>query len=244
MSQFNVRRAEQRIAEHFDEFAPTYHAAAFDGAGMCYLSQLDLDAVGRAADLAGSGGALDVGVGTGRISSAVLARGFELTGVDASQGMLEQAAPLLSGATLLHGSLADHLPVKESSFELVTCMRVIKYLPRWALAISELARAAKPGGVVCFDLANTYSPAQLGYPKGMVWTSSYREALSAIEAARLDVVEVRPGVHLPDPIWRASKTPGRLRAARLGESVVAHAAGRHGVRSWTFITRKPASAPL
>jgi ubiquinone/menaquinone biosynthesis C-methylase UbiE len=238
MSQSIVHHAQRRIAEHFDDFAPTYHAAAFDGAGMQYLSQLDLAAVARAAQLAGGGEALDVGVGTGRISSAVLAEGFTLTGVDASKGMLEQASPKLPGATLLHGSLADRLPVDADRFDLVTCMRVVKYLPRWALAISELARAAKPGGVVCFDLANTYSPARLGYPKGMVWTSSYTAALAAVEAARLDVLEIRAGVHLPDPLWHAASTQGRLRVARACESTASQLAGRRGARSWTFITRK------
>lgn len=245
--------ADRRIRDHFDGFAPEYHSAAFSGAGMGHLSSLDLAVVRRAATLAAIATArpkaCDVGVGTGRISSELLRLGFELVGVDASEGMLAQAAPVLPGATLRHGSLAEQLPVDDNDVDLVTCMRVVKYLPDWRGAIGELTRVARPGAIVCFDLANAHSPARVGYPKDMVWPSTFREATAAIDAAGLDLLEMRPGVHVPDPVWRIARTDRAASLVRAGETVAATALGRHGARSWTFVCRKRgahdrATAPL
>lgn len=237
--------AAAAIRDHFDGFAPDYDATAFSGAGMTYLSRRDLDVVAGAAAIAlgtvppgTTPRACDVGVGTGRISAEVTRLGFDVTGIDASPGMLARAARRLPDATLLEGSLAERLPVESDWADLVTCLRVVKYLPAWRDAIAELARVAVAGGIVCFDLANARSAARFGYPEGMVWPATHREALDAIDAAGLDVVEVRPGVHLPDPLWRAAGRPAAAAVLRRGQAVASSVAGRHGARSWTFVTRK------
>lgn len=239
------RAAAHRIRSHFDGFAPAYDATAFAGAGMAHLSRRDLDVVSGAAALAldsvavgAVARACDVGVGTGRISGHLQTYGFEVTGIDASTEMLALAADRLAGATLVQGSLADRLPVDDESADLVTCLRVVKYLPGWRGAIAELARVAAVGGIVCFDLANARSAARFGYPEGMVWPTTHREAVDAIAAAGLDLIEVRPGVHLPDPLWRAATAPAASRIVRAGEAVASAVGGRHGARSWTFVARK------
>lgn len=239
------RDAAHRIRRHFDGFAPAYDATAFAGAGMAHLSRRDLDVVSGAAALAldsvpagAAARACDVGVGTGRISGHLRSFGFDVTGIDASTEMLARAADRLGDVTLLQGSLADRLPVPDGSADLVTCLRVVKYLPGWRGAIRELARVAAVGGIVCFDLANARSAARFGYPEGMVWPTTHRAAIDAIGAAGLDLIEVRAGVHLPDPLWRAAVAPVASRVVRAGEAVAAAVGGRHGARSWTFVTRR------
>lgn len=239
--------AAAAIRDHFNDFAPDYDATAFDGAGMTYLSRRDLDVVAGAAALAlgnvapgVTARACDVGVGTGRISAEVTRHGFDVTGIDASTEMLARAARRLPEATLVEGSLAGRLPVEGGWADLVTCLRVVKYLPAWRDAIVELARVAAVGGIVCFDLANARSVARFGYPEGMVWPATHRDALDAIAAAGLEVVEIRSGVHLPDPLWRAADAPAAAAVLRGGQAVASTVAGRHGARSWTFVTRKVA----
>lgn len=240
--------AQRRITEHFDAFAPDYHDAAFAGAGMQLLSERDLDAVDRACSVARAGGvAFDVGVGSGRISSRLLHHGFSVRGVDASEGMLEVARERLGDVVdLVHGSLAEQLPLPSGQADLVTCLRVVKYLPDWPGAIAELARVAAPGGVVLFDLANRRSPARFGYPAGMVWPTTYADALDAIERAGLEVLEVAAGPHLPDPLWRAARRPGPARVLGGAEGLTAGVLRNVGARSWTFVTRRqlePAPPP-
>lgn len=232
--------AQRRITHHFDDFAPTYHRSAFDGAGMAALSERDLEVIDRACSLAGDGGsACDVGVGSGRISARVAGRGFEMCGVDASSGMLTQArARLGPGAVLVNASLAERLPLTSANFDLVTCLRVLKYLPNWPAAVRELARVAVPGGVVCFDLANQRSVARFGYPSGMVWPTTLRAARTAIGDAGLELVEVVPGAHLPDPAWRSARGPRAAQVVGTAESLITRGAGVHGARSWTFVARR------
>jgi ubiquinone/menaquinone biosynthesis C-methylase UbiE len=232
--------AQRRITHHFDEFAPVYHRSAFDGAGMATLSQRDLEVIDLACALAGDGGsACDVGVGSGRISSRLVGHGFAVCGVDASTGMLAQArARLGPGATLVNASLAERLPLTSSNFDLVTCLRVLKYLPNWPAAVQELARVAVAGGVVCFDLANQRSVARFGYPSGMVWPTTLGDARAAIVDAGLELVEVVAGAHLPDPAWRVARGPRAARVVGMTESLITSAAGVHGSRSWTFVARR------
>lgn len=232
--------AQRRISGHFDEFAPSYHRSAFDGAGMAALSHLDTAVVDDACRLATAGGsACDVGVGSGRISTRLRRNGFAVCGVDASSGMLAQARERLGPEVpLVHASLSEGVPLESASFDLVTCLRVLKYLPDWPAAIQELGRVAVPGGIVCFDLANRRSVARLGYPDGMVWPASLAEANDAIRAAGLDLVTMVPGVHLPDPLWRAARGETAARVLQSAESLVGRAARSAGARSWTFVTRR------
>lgn len=235
----------RRITQHFDGFAPEYHAAAFDGAGMQHLSDLDLAAVDAAANAARPGGrAVDVGVGTGRIAGRVMGHGFTLVGVDDSPGMLAQAARRLPQATLRRGSLAAELPVADGEADLVTCLRVVKYLPEWPRAVRELARVAAPDGVVCFDLANRRSAARFGYPDGMVWGATWPEASAAISAAGLRVMEARPGVHLPDPVWRWASSTRRAAVVVGLEATPGRLLGRRFARSWTFLCRRVEDSPV
>ena len=230
------------VKQHFNEYSTRYHDSAFSGTGMAFVSGIELDAVCTAAEMAGSGRAVDVGVGTGRISSVLCASGYQLTGVDVSAGMLAQAALRLPDAVLLEGSITEQLPVPDASAELVTCMRVLKYIPDVQHAIGELARVTDAGGVVCFDLANRWSVARFGYPDGLVRLRSFREVADAVKANGLTIVEVRNGVHLPDPLWRAASGSLVGRGLIGLQHLLWRVLGRHGARSWTVVARKESAA--
>jgi SAM-dependent methyltransferase len=232
----------EAIAHHFDDFALDYDAAAFEGAGMAHLSALDLAVVRAACDLArgrtGGRRAVDVGVGTGRIVGELLAAGFEVAGVEASSAMRARTRARFPAVSVDAGALPDRLPLPDASFDLVTAMRVLKYVRAWPIAVAELSRLARPGGIVCFDLANAWSPARFGYPPGMVWTARRGTAERALEAAGLRILELRPGVHLPDPLWRAADGHLACAVARGAERVLGAGLGRHGARSWTFVCER------
>lgn len=226
------------VAAHFDEFAGHYNDVAFSGAGMRELARRDSALVAAAIANSDSGTACDIGVGTGRIVEQLLDAAFDVIGFDVSAEMREQTMQRFPQVSVHAGAFPGPLAADTGAFQLVTSLRVIKYVAQWQSAISEMARIAEPGGVVCFDLLNNRSLARFGYPNGLVHGVTFQDARDAIEAAGLTIVDVHNGVHLPDPVWRLSATEQRMRAARTTEQLITDIAGRVGVRSWGFVTKK------
>ena len=133
-------------------------AGAFAGQGADYdrLRPGYPDAVLDAmlAPLAGSAPtlrAIDLGAGTGKLSSALAERGLEVTAVDTSEAMLEVARA--RGRTIAAGSLSTHLARAEetglpaASAELVTVAQAWHWFDAEE-ASAEVARLLAPGGVL------------------------------------------------------------------------------------------------
>jgi ubiquinone/menaquinone biosynthesis C-methylase UbiE len=96
---------------------------------------------------------LDVGCGTGEISSrlaAVFPRA-RVTGVDLIEPHLELArsryAPLADRLTFQQAD-AFELPFAERSFDLVVCRHMLQAVPHADRVIAEMVRVARPGAVL------------------------------------------------------------------------------------------------
>ena len=105
---------------------------------------------------------LDVCCGTGLLAAELAARGYRVTGVDASQAMLARARSLLGpDATLIRATLPD-LPL-ERTFDAVTCtLDGFTYLAPDNLppTFEALARVLRPGGWLVFD---THTDAMMAF---------------------------------------------------------------------------------
>jgi SAM-dependent methyltransferase len=106
------------------------------------------------ADEEGIADVLDVCCGTGLLAAELAARGYRVTGVDASGAMLARARALLGPhATLIHATLPD-LPL-EMTFDAATCtLDGFTYLAPAALApsVEAIARVLRPAGWLVFDV--------------------------------------------------------------------------------------------
>jgi SAM-dependent methyltransferase len=100
-----------------------------------------LDAAGVAAGTA----VLDVGTGPGVVAAAALARGAQVTAVDASAEMAARAAAACPGADVRVAVLPD-LPFPDASFDAITGNFVINHLGDPAAGLAELRRVLRPGG--------------------------------------------------------------------------------------------------
>src|SRR5215510_14282242 len=89
---------------------------------------------------------LDVGCGTGHHMASMRERGFEVAGVDGSEEMLDQARANNPDADIQQSDV-ESIPFPDSSFDFILCIEVLRYLPRSAKCIREMARVLKPGGV-------------------------------------------------------------------------------------------------
>ncbi|MFC4121288.1 class I SAM-dependent methyltransferase [Nonomuraea zeae] len=90
---------------------------------------------------------LDVGCGTGVVTSAALALGAEVTAVDTDPGMLELTARRHPYATIRQATLPE-LPFEDEQFDAVTGNFVINHVADTAGALKELRRVLRPAGTL------------------------------------------------------------------------------------------------
>lgn len=106
---------------------------------------------------------LDAGCGPGYLMEALSTRGFRLSGIDASERMLEAADARIKKANpgcpieLKVGNI-EELPFASESFDLVTSTGVIEYLPGDTKVLEEMSRVLRPGGHLVLPVTNAWSP--------------------------------------------------------------------------------------
>lgn len=88
--------------------------------------------------------ALDLGCGTGFVTGALAARGWDVVGMDFSAPMLAEARRLRPGQPFARAR-AEALPLAGASVALVTAGTAFHWFPREA-TVAELARVLVPGG--------------------------------------------------------------------------------------------------
>lgn len=98
---------------------------------------------------------IDVGIGTGRGSLPLAARGMHVTGVDSSQAMLDECQRLARVQGLeVAAKVAslDRLPFSDGEFDTLVSLNVLVHFPNWRDILPEWARVVKSGGRLVFDV--------------------------------------------------------------------------------------------
>jgi ubiquinone/menaquinone biosynthesis C-methylase UbiE len=101
---------------------------------------------------------LDVATGTGRLPASLLRQNDfagHIVGLDLSRGMLEKARGNLarhrSRISLVRHD-ATTLPFPDATFDAVTCLETLEFLPDQLSTIGEMVRVLKPGGLLLITL--------------------------------------------------------------------------------------------
>jgi len=118
-------------------------------AGCSFVWQYGRDLLGLLAPQPGER-ILDAGCGTGQLTSEIAASGAEVTGIDSSAAMLEQAR---RNAPAVRFEVADirHLPYR-AEFDAVFSNAVLHWVPEADEAAESFARALKPGGRLVIEM--------------------------------------------------------------------------------------------
>ncbi len=161
---------------------------------------------------------LELGCGSGRDAAALLARGYDVTAVDASAAMLREAVrlhPALAGR-LRRLALPGPLPFPDMSFHGVYAMAFLMHLrePAIVAVLGEAARVLDPAGRLIFSVCTA------------------RPGLSpdgTDEGGRFFNI-------LPEEQWRALAAAAGFACEETGGS--ADRLGRDGIRWRTFVARR------
>ena len=124
--------------DHFSAIAPIYARAT-------YSSLIKMREV---AGLPTKGRLLDIGGGTGRVSSALLSEVDEVVIADVSMGMLDQThRPTLKPVC----SHSEFLPFPNDSFERVIMVDALHHVIDQPASAREMLRVLKPGGRIVIE---------------------------------------------------------------------------------------------
>ena len=103
----------------------------------------------KLAALPAKGRLLDVGGGTGRVSSGLRADVDEIVIADVSMGMLKQSASLPGLQAVL--GYSEALPFPDASFERVIMVDALHHVSHHADSAREMFRVLKPGGLLVIE---------------------------------------------------------------------------------------------
>ncbi|BDH12613.1 class I SAM-dependent methyltransferase [Streptomyces hygroscopicus] len=136
--------ADPARVNDYDSFAEAYSADNENNLVNAYYARPAMLAL--AGDVAGRR-ILDAGCGSGPLSAALRDRGADVTGIDASTGMLALARQRLGDDAALHvADLRDPLPFADGAFDDVVSSLVLHYLEDWGPTLAEIRRVLRPGG--------------------------------------------------------------------------------------------------
>ncbi len=141
---------------HFDEIATVYDESLPSHVVEHYLRK-------RAAfvlALRPTGSVLDVGCGTGSLAVRLSSLGYDVTGADPSDGMLEVMRTRAPGIRAVHAS-GGELPFESDSFDIVLSIATFHHIAEpdaVRATLAEMTRVSRPGGRILIWDHNPRNP--------------------------------------------------------------------------------------
>ncbi len=196
--------------EHFTQLGDGYDAEAFTGVGLRWVSERELDTVRRGlTGIDEHARVLDAGAGNGRVTHVLGAElGLDVTALDSVPAMLTAIQHRSPDAHTVLARLGEPLPFENASFDAVVSLRVLKWVPAWEHALTELARVLRPGGRIIVEITNRNSLARFGYQHAAVTPVTRRQVRDVGRRAGIMWTHEAAGTHLPFALWRiANRAP-------------------------------------
>jgi SAM-dependent methyltransferase len=169
----------RRTREAYDQLAPVWAATTDEGPFNGFLERPAFRALvpGRLSGAA----VLDAGCGSGAQAQWLLDQGADVTGIDVSPRMIEEARRRCGGnGRFLVADLAGPLPLEPATLDGITCSLALHYLADLSVPLQSFAAALRPGGWAVISLDHPFGgpmPGQRGgYFDTELVTDTWRKA--------------------------------------------------------------------
>ena len=206
-------------SSHFDAIAARYDESLPPHVVEHYLAKR----VAYVREHCPPGRGLDVGCGTGVLAGRLAAAGWDMTGADPSDGMLDVLRARVPGVRAVHAS-GTALPFADDTFDLVYCVAVMHHVADAGdvrRTLGEMVRVVRPGGRVLVWDHNPRNPywrilmKRVPQDTGEERLIGEAEMLAGLRAGGAEVVSAVPLGFVPDFV-----PPRALGAAAALERVV------------------------
>ena len=105
----------------------------------------------EATDIGSGKHVLDIGCGAGHSTALIKTAGATVVGVDAAQGLVDYANETFAGIDFQVGGL-EELAFGDDEFDVVFAANSVQYAADLGVALRELRRVCKPGGLIVAGL--------------------------------------------------------------------------------------------
>lgn len=140
---------------------------------------------------------LDIGCGSGEYLGLFRYKGCDVTGIDSSSLLLDQASRRLHSRAELRVGLAEDLPFSDNEFDIVTLIAALEFTRDPSLAIAEAIRVCR--GRVFIGVMNRWSMigAQGRLPSLFPFRASEASRFFHIASLTAKIRQELPGVRIP-----------------------------------------------
>jgi len=159
------RKRISYIAKHYDspEEAEWYRRATPASSIKQWIQDRELSIVTSYLDPSDFPGSrpkvLDIGCSSGRYTTALLNKGFDVVGIDTAAIPLSYAVKWAPEASFIRASALD-LPFEREGFDVVICIGLLHHFNDEVVqkALMQIAEVTKPKGSFVFNLRNKRNP--------------------------------------------------------------------------------------
>lgn len=185
----------------------------------------------------GSGKALDLGCGEGRIARELKALGYQVTAADAVAGLVE-AARQADSADEYAVADARNLPFGDGSFDLVAAYNVLMDVDDVPATVREIRRILRPGGQLIISLVHPFR--DRGSFTGPEPDAPFVLTDTYFGRQRFEGVEERDGLRMhfagwsqPLEAYAAALEQAGMAITSLREPIPDLAEGQEHLKQWT-----------
>ena len=192
------------IKHFFDAFSVTYeNDILYKSLGTKFCSYIELKFIMDSCPQLKGKRVLDIGIGTGRISCLLLRMGATIHGIDISEKMMEISKKRFKGKPVSFeiASLEDPLPFENDTFDCVVCIRVLKYVRNWRMAIKEISRVLRKNGDFLMDVPNSFSVAIIGKRHTRYFLFNCLSFAANLHKEGFEIQKICAGLRFPFPLY-------------------------------------------